>query len=369
MATTACLSFAVSPLLDPQGRVVGVRGFGIDVTEQDGQEAQIAASLRRGEVLDHILWRMGREVLAPGMMRGALDALLNALGAEGAAVIEMPADAAPTMPHQAGGGGEAVLGVAASLLDARWPGPAQIAAADGRQVLVASCQTRFGERAGLALWRTAGTRAWDGEERLLAASAANLIRFVLEHEAIQREMALQARTDPLTGLLNRRAFLEEIVRHAERLDREELPGTLMFADLDNFKAVNDRLGHEMGDQVLQYTAALLRKVVRPSDLVARLGGDEFAVWLNGADQFIAAERAEQLRTQAPRELGEVVAHEVPRLGVSIGIATRRAGSRESIDSVMRRADMAMYEVKHEGRGHWRVAAEECGLHELQFPIR
>ncbi|HEY1934885.1 MAG TPA: diguanylate cyclase [Acetobacteraceae bacterium] len=369
--TTACLSFAVAPLRDADGRIVGVRGFGIDVTEQDGYEAQVAASLRRGEVLDHILWRMGREVLAPGMMRGALDALMNAMGAEGAAVISMPADPdppTPSMPHQAGGGGEAVLAVGASLLTRRWPGPAQITAEDGRQVLVAACQTRFGERAGLALWRTAGARAWDGEERLLAASAANLIRFVLEHEALQREMVLQARTDPLTGLLNRRAFLEEIARHAERLDREELPGTLLFADLDHFKSVNDRLGHDMGDQVLQYTAALLRKVVRPSDLVARLGGDEFAVWLNGTDHLTAAERAEQLRTQAPRELGEIVAHEVPQLGFSIGIATRRAGSRESIDSVMRRADMAMYEVKHEGRGHWRVAPEDCEMHEPRYPI-
>ena len=69
---------------------------------------------------------------------------------------------------------------------------------------------------------------------------------VLEHEAIQREMARQARTDPLTGLLNRRAFLEEMERHIERLDREELPGTLMFVDLDYFKPVNDRLGHEVG---------------------------------------------------------------------------------------------------------------------------
>ena len=63
---------------------------------------------------------------------------------------------------------------------------------------------------------------------------------VLEHEAIQQEMARQARTDPLTGLLNRRAFLEEMARHIDRLDREDQPGTLMFADLDYFKPVNDR---------------------------------------------------------------------------------------------------------------------------------
>ena len=80
---------------------------------------------------------------------------------------------------------------------------------------------------------------------------------------MQIEMARQARTDPLTGLLNRRAFLEEMERHAARQDRDDQPGTLMFADLDNFKPVNDRLGHEAGDEVLRHTAALLRKTFRP----------------------------------------------------------------------------------------------------------
>ncbi|MGA3401355.1 MAG: GGDEF domain-containing protein [Acetobacteraceae bacterium] len=354
----ASLTFAAAPLLDPQGRVVGARGIGLDVTEYDGHEAQVAAAFRRGEVLDHILWRMGQEVLAPRMMRGALDALVNALGAEGAGVVVQPGDAvAATLAYQAGGGGTAVLDVAAGLLQRGAVAAGQANNDDGRRVLVSPCQPRFGDPACLAVWRVAGARPWDNEDRLLLAAAANLIRFVLEHEAIQREMARQARTDPLTGLLNRRAFLEESARCAERLDREEMPGTLMFVDLDNFKVVNDQMGHEMGDQVLMHTATLLRNVVRPTDLVARLGGDEFAVWLNGADHMTAAERAEQLRTQVPREMSELAGSPTLRLGVSIGIATRHHGSLEPIDSVMRRADMAMYEVKHQGRGHWLVAPE------------
>ncbi len=355
----ASLTFAAAPLLDSQGRVVGARGIGLDVTEYDGHAAQVAGALRRGEVLDHILWRMGQEVLAPRMMRGALDALVNALGAEGAAVVALPADGAEAaLAHQAGGGGTAVLSVAAGLLRRGAAGASHATNDDGRRVLIASCQSRFGDPACLTVWRVAGARPWDNEDRLLLAAAANLIRFVLEHEAIQREMARQARTDSLTGLLNRRAFLEEIARCVERLDREEMPGTLMFVDLDNFKVVNDAMGHDMGDQVLVHTATLLRNVVRPTDLVARLGGDEFAVWMNGADHMTAAERAEQLRTQVPREMSELGGGNALRLGVSIGIATRHPGSLEQIDSVLRRADLAMYDVKHQGRGHWRVAPEE-----------
>ena len=359
----ASLLFCVLPLVDAQGRIVGARGIGADVTELDGHEAQLAAALRRGEVLDHIIWRMGREVLAPRMMSGALDALVNALGAEGAAVGTMRngtfgRPGGVTIMHQFGGGADSVAAAIAELLPACGAEPQQSNTRDGRPVLVATCQTRFGESAGLAVWRTPEARAWDSDDRLLVAAAANTIRFVLEHEAIQREMARQARTDPLTGLLNRRAFLEEIERCTERLDRDGLPGTLMFADLDNFKAVNDRMGHEVGDQVLLHTTILLRNVVRPTDLVARLGGDEFAIWLNGADQLTAAERAEHLRTQVPRELREI-APDCLTLGVSIGIAARQPGSHEAIEQVIRRADMAMYEVKRHGRGHWRVAPEDA----------
>lgn len=358
--SAACLSFAVAPLSDPRGRIVGARGVGVDITTHDAREAQIAAALRRGEVLDHILSRIGQEVLAPNMMRAALDALMNALGAEGAAVITLQAEPlGPVLAHQAGGGAASIVPLAGELLLCETGDTRQACSPDGRLVLVSPCQTRFGEHGGIAVWRVGGSRAWDQEERLLLRSATNLIRIVMEHEAIQREMVRQARTDPLTGLLNRRAFLEEIERHLERLDRDGLPGTLLFADLDNFKPVNDLLGHELGDDVLLHTALLLRSTVRPTDLVARLGGDEFAVWLNGADHLTAAERAEQLRTQAPRELRELVGGTGPPLSLSIGIASRSPGSHEPVESLMRRADAAMYEVKRQGRGHWRVAPEDA----------
>jgi diguanylate cyclase (GGDEF)-like protein len=359
--TVSCLSFAAAPLFDAQGRVIGARGFGIDVTEQDGREAQVAAALRRGEVIDHILWRMRQEVMAPQMMTAVLDALVNALGAEGAAVIDvLGSRTGPVLMHQAGGAASAVLAAALVLLQTAPEGPLQANAVNGRPVLICPCQTRFGEQIGLAIWRAPSSRRWDTDDLILASSAAAIVRMVLEHEAIQREMARQARTDPLTGLLNRRAFLEEMARHIDRLDREGLPGTLMFADLDNFKPLNDSMGHETGDEALRQVAQLLRDTVRPTDLVARLGGDEFAIWLNGADHLTTAERAEMLRVQTPRVLDNVTGVQGPALGVSIGIATRAAGGGEEIESLMHRADQAMYDVKRNGRGHWRVSHEPAG---------
>ncbi len=351
------LSFSAAPLLDAEGSIAGCRGIGVDWTEYDEQQGRVAAALRRGEILDHILWRVGQEVLAPRMMQAALDALMNALGAEGSAVIDLHVSDKPVLVHQAGGCSEGVLLAAAALLneaDGAVLGDSPV----GRPILAALCKTRFGAHAGLALWRAPGSRGWDNEDKLLITAAASIIRMVLEHEAIQQEMGRQARTDPLTGLLNRRAFLEEIARHMERLDRENQPGTLLFADLDYFKPVNDRLGHEVGDQVLLRTANMLRNAVRPSDLIARLGGDEFAVWMNGVDHMTAAERAEWLTVEVPNDLRPIAGDDGPTPTVSIGIATRIAGSGEPIDSLMRRADRAMYLVKRTGRGHWRVSHGE-----------
>jgi diguanylate cyclase (GGDEF)-like protein/PAS domain S-box-containing protein len=355
----ACVTFAAAPLFDSKGRQVGVRGLGIDITEQDSAEAQIATMLRRSAMLDHILTLMRKEVAAPRMMRALLDALANALGAEGAAIVRADSAGTPVIAHEAGGGSPMVLATAAHLLRTEADGPTRGTTNEGRPVLVAACETRFGVRAGLTLWREPGGRAWGSDDVTMADAATLVVRVVLEQDALQHDMGEQARTDPLTGLYNRRAFLEELPRHIDRLDREEECGTLMFVDLDNFKPVNDLLGHEVGDLVLGTAARLLRNLVRPTDLVARLGGDEFAVWMNGADHMTAAERAEQLRVSAPRSLGEVAEGVELPVSMSIGIATRRAGSLESIESLMRRADMAMYAVKRGGRGHWRVSHEQA----------
>jgi diguanylate cyclase (GGDEF)-like protein len=347
------MTISATPLYDSRGGIVGARGVGIDLTGWEDQTSLIAGRLRRGDAISQILSRVGREDGADRMMDAALWALIHALDAEGAAVIGAVSDrAASEVLHECGPGASSVLDAATRLLAEQTPHTTN---PDGRFLLAANCRTRFGTHTGLAVWRAADARPWDQEDTLLAGSAASIVRMILDYEAVQREMAHQAHTDPLTGLLNRRAFREEMRLHLARLDREAACGTLMFVDVDGLKAVNDGLGHAMGDQVLMALAGMLRKLVRPSDLVARLGGDEFAVWLSGADRMTAAERADHLCKNAPAEMQALLPATVTALGVSVGIAMRRSGSRESIEALTRRADLAMYEVKRTGGRHWRVS--------------
>jgi diguanylate cyclase (GGDEF)-like protein len=350
-----CMALTSLPLHDEWGQHRGVRGVAVNVTAQERANAETASALRRGQALDRILDQMRQEVMAPRMMRAVLDGAMRALGAQGTAVLDLKPGTTHLVLH---GVGEDANVLAHDIQRHLLEGDEEtrmLVSPDGRQLLISPASTRFGDTAALVAWRTPGSRVWDTDDVILAASVTGVMRIVLEHESIQRELARQARTDALTGLLNRRAFIDEASRRLDRLEAEGSPAALMFIDLDGMKHLNDRSGHEAGDAALMLTSALLRRTFRPTDLVARLGGDEFACWLDGADSFTAAERAEALRLTVPQEFAHLTAGETTGIGMSIGIAMRRPGSDESLDSLLQRADQAMYEVKRNGRGHWRVS--------------
>ena len=172
-----------------------------------------------------------------------------------------------------------------------------------------------------------------------------------------RELRLQASQDPLTGLKNRRRFGEDLRTELARSRRENTVGALLMLDLDNFKQVNDTLGHPAGDRVIADIAGMLSERMRATDVVARLGGDEFAVVLPRCDldeaEEVADAIAKSIRMHTPP--GEAA----PAITASIGIAT--FGPRaESYDAVMSAADNAMYEAKRAGRDSVRVANVRAG---------
>ncbi|GAB6194800.1 hypothetical protein PAGU2595_000990 [Lysobacter xanthus] len=164
----------------------------------------------------------------------------------------------------------------------------------------------------------------------------------------QRDVArVLADTDPLTGVLNRRAVRDEL---AARLQGDEALSVL-YLDLDHFKRVNDRLGHEGGDRVLRLFVDVLRRVLRDRDVVGRYGGEEFVVGLAAAGPEEAQAVAERIRSSLRARAAVVEADLV--LTVSIGVATRRRG--ESLDDLLRRADAALYTAKDSGRDRVQAA--------------
>jgi diguanylate cyclase (GGDEF)-like protein/PAS domain S-box-containing protein len=169
-----------------------------------------------------------------------------------------------------------------------------------------------------------------------------------EHER-RTQAELQATTDPLTGLLNRRGLEQRL-----RALPDECACGVMLVDLDGFKQVNDHLGHDAGDTILVETAERLRATVRHDDLVARLGGDEFAVVLVGAD--LAGLKRLADRTIAALQGGfAACGNSDLRVGASLG-ATWSASPLVTERGVMARADKALYQAKAAGRGTWRLAA-------------
>jgi diguanylate cyclase (GGDEF)-like protein len=157
--------------------------------------------------------------------------------------------------------------------------------------------------------------------------------------------SLLARRDPLTGAANRRAFFERAELEFQRARRHgSAPLSLAYLDLDNFKAVNDRFGHEAGDAVLKMVAATIQDRIRSIDLLARLGGDEFAVLLVGADEaqakVVLDDLNQQLRERLIRAPGNVT--------LSVG-AVSWCGEFSSLDEVMAEVDRLMYEAKGRGR--------------------
>lgn len=128
----------------------------------------------------------------------------------------------------------------------------------------------------------------------------------------------------------------------------------MYVDLDNFKAVNDMHGHQAGDNLLIKIRDILVQQTRPTDAISRLGGDEFAVWLNGADLTIAKTRAGQFLERIGA-LAHLSGSPDRPIGMSIGIAAWEPHAEEDLDSLLARADAAMYQAKRGGKGSFTIA--------------
>ncbi len=202
----------------------------------------------------------------------------------------------------------------------------------------------------------------------VSARVAAMLRIKAAQEALRLaklELERLSITDPLTGLFNRRYFQYRLEQEVERCRRYGDPVSLLLLDLDHFKRVNDRHGHEVGDAVLRTTAALLRDDLRRPDVCTRWGGEEFAVIMPSTDRSGAATVAERvLRTvraracfSAPPIRGPQGRAETFSVTASLGVSVYPSVGVEGAEQLIRAADAALYRAKDQGRNRICFAAE------------
>lgn len=197
-------------------------------------------------------------------------------------------------------------------------------------------------------------------EALLFTIAIAFILLAMAKERTELLHKTAAMVDPLTGLPNRRAFLEGGAQLAHRIDADPRPAAVLLVDLDHFKTINDSFGHALGDRVLQVFAETAIANIGPHDLIGRLGGEEFAIALYDADCNRAMDLAETIR-RAFADIASEVDGQPVMATCSIGVAVSDEGPLD-MSSLLGQADQALYAAKERGRNRCELASVEFVLH-------
>lgn len=209
----------------------------------------------------------------------------------------------------------------------------------------------------MCLARPHDVGSWTEKDRLLLQGVTDYIGIAIAQISAQETLKMMARTDELTGLLNRRGFQEHVEPRLVATHRSSRAGALIYIDLDNFKQINDSHGHERGDAVLQALGAYLDRHIRGSDYCARFGGDEFAIWLDETSPEGASNRAEELLAFSA-ELQKIGGVSDAPLSMSLGIVmTTPSNHNETLSTLLDRADKAMYRVKKDGKASFVIAPQ------------
>mgnify|MGYP001571135603 CR=1 FL=1 len=185
---------------------------------------------------------------------------------------------------------------------------------------------------------------------------ATIGRDLTATKRLQQELLLMASTDPLTGLLNRRRFLEQAESDFQRSQRYQHELAVVMLDIDHFKAINDSHGHFVGDQVLIAMSRATENLLRNTDILGRWGGEEFVILMPETPLAGAAILAERLREELARLTVDTTCGAL-RFTISAGVAAR-GGTDAGITDILQRADSALYAAKQHGRNRIQILAAE-----------
>lgn len=360
-----CVLVSAVPILDGDGQHTGTRGACVDVTELRRHEKIVAEAERREDLVNTLLETIRAELEPGDLLRVAANEIVAALGADLGCVLTFSAldEEGPQSVWSEAVGND--LGVhtepraVEELLAMGNSSVVQILNMDGRSILYSNIL--FGDEAngGLILVRRNQVQPWADEDFLLLRVIADQMGAVLARAAHAEALEHLSRIDPMTHLLNRRAFFDDADLCLARNERSLKNTAYMYFDLDDFKRVNDTLGHGVGDNLLVEFSQVLKSAVRRGDLAVRLGGDEFGLLLDNCGEAGAILKAEAVLGALGRASERAG---LPwELSVSAGIAVWHPRSGEAIEGVMERADRVLYDAKSAGKNAWRVAPDAGSL--------
>ena len=181
---------------------------------------------------------------------------------------------------------------------------------------------------------------------------------ITQLKLLQEKLELLATTDSLTGIFNRRHFIERSEKEISRAQRSRIPLSIAMIDIDHFKRINDTHGHTAGDLVIKELVSICKEALRPYDLLGRLGGEEFAVTMIECDLQKAFTVSERLRERIANHVVKTDGKDIG-IKISVGVA-ELSRDMESFESIMKRADQALYLAKNLGRNRVEKSSLDLG---------
>lgn len=348
-----CLLVTALPAADRDGFLKGTRGIARDITDLKEREEALRLAAERDRLIVSIVESMRKEIRPQTILETALRELVPATGA-GAAFI-FGRDAATgdrfelVAAHESGSDEDEISGEQISTLlnEVNAPRDTVSLALSHRAVLITPAENQNTVAGFMAI-------AF-GDARPVSVNAYSLAEHVAPHIGVALAQAEElnalermSQTDELTGLANRRALLLHLDRALRAVRNQAHEGALLFLDMDDFKPINDELGHETGDRLLAALGARLKAGSRKDDVPARLGGDEFCIWLSGASREGALLKAQKILAECADLSQEV---KIPwTVSFSIGAAYVEPGSAVTPSMLMDQADKALYQAKRAGKG-------------------
>ena len=350
----ACVVVSAVPIHDARGHWTGSRGMCRDVTAvkahllQEDILSRIVDAIRNCVDPKDTLETAARQIVEVFAPARSLVAKKTEDGFELAASHGFDAVAAEKALDRF----SAVLGGAGVTQDR-----ALIEYSDSVTRVLAAPSYHHGKLNGVVLAeRAIAEGGWSEQERHLLQGIADQFGVAIEQANSYTALEDLTRIDELTGLLNRRAFRSAVEKRILHQRRSGRISTLLYLDVDNFKTVNDLLGHQEGDRVLRRIGEMIRTKSRAGDMAARIGGDEFLIWLEDTGIDGAVSKAKTL-LQDVDDLCSFVRSAGIAVGISVGVAISDPAEAITLDTLVEHADKAMYDVKHNGKSGYSVFQE------------